>query len=259
VLHNGLLKDNYEWVLIEQGRKQWHYGRTAWIQDLEGFSQRDYDKPSSDTRRGMLPPKLARTMVNLAGVAAGKHIYDPFVGSGVLLMEAKLLGYQISGSDISAKAVADTKQNLQWLNKIAGTKGNAQLAVADASGELPYRADAIVTEGYLGHPVRESTSFPEILEQQRLVDSLLRSFLRRAHAALPSGGRLVITVPLWRLPHSGDRRTTAIDGASELGYTVIRPVPQGTTGSELTERNSILVSRPKQRVVHELYVLERRG
>lgn len=259
VLHNGLLKDGYEWCLVEHGRREWHYGRTVWIQDLEGFGQRDYDKPSNDPKRGMLPPKLARTMLNLAGLPAGKNVYDPFCGSGVVLMEARLLGLTPAGSDISPKAVADTKRNLQWLGQEYAVSKTAKLEVADASAPLPFKADAIVTEGYLGHPVRESTSFPEILNDQRQVDSLVSQFLKRAHVALPLGGRLVLTVPLWRLPHSGDRRVSAIDGAERLGYTKVRCVPDGLSGPELTERDSLLVSRPKQRVVHELYVLEKSG
>ena len=259
VLHNGLLKDGYEWGLIEHGRREWHYGRTVWIQDLEAFGKRDYDKPSNDPRRGMLPPKLARTMLNLSGLPAGKSIYDPFCGSGVVLMEARLLGLTPFGSDISPKAVSDTKRNLQWLAQEYDVSRSAKLEVADASAPLPFKSDAIVTEGYLGHPVRENTSFPEILNEQRQVESLVTQFLKRAHAALPIGGRLVLTVPLWRLPHSGDRRIRAIDGAARLGYTKVRCVPDGLSGPELTERESLLVSRPKQRVVHELYVLEKRG
>lgn len=256
VLHNKLIGAGYEWCLLEQGGR-WHYGRTVWIQDLEGFSKRDYDKPAADAKRGMLPPKLARVMVNLAARPVGDRIYDPFCGSGAVLIESMLLDYRALGSDISPRAATDTMQNLKWLKKEFLTKGSPKVTVADASGELPYHAEAIVTEGYLGHPVRQTTSFPEILEEERIVTSLVNQFLSRATESLPAKGRIVLTVPLWKVPHSGDRRIELVDRAEQLGYTIIRPVPADFKSAELTDRGSILVSRPGQRVIHELYILEK--
>src|SRR3990170_5795696 len=37
-----------------------------WVQPFEEFAQRDYQRPYSDPKRGMLPPKVSRIMVNLA-------------------------------------------------------------------------------------------------------------------------------------------------------------------------------------------------
>ena len=44
-------------------------------------------------------------------------VIDPFCGSGNILMEAKMLGCEIMGSDLSEKAIEDTKANLQWLSQ----------------------------------------------------------------------------------------------------------------------------------------------
>lgn len=256
VLHNELVGKGYEWVLVPDG-KTWRHGRTVWIQDLEAFNKRDYSRPAADAKRGLLPPKLARVMVNLAGVKPGARIYDPFCGSGTVLMEAALTGYASLGSDISPHAVSDTKRNLAWLKDEFQATKTATVKVADASAPLPFKdIDAIVTEGYLGHPVRQGTTFAEILSEEKIVTSLTGQFLDRARKSLKSGGRLVITLPIWKLPYSGDRRLNVIDQASELGYTVIRPLPGGFKSAEVSDRNSILVSRPKQRVIHELFVFE---
>ena len=62
------------------------------------------DKPYRDMRRGMLPPKLARSLVNLAIGAKSPSdmtILDPFCGTGTVLMEAMLLGTHVVGTDLA--------------------------------------------------------------------------------------------------------------------------------------------------------------
>lgn len=49
-------------------------------QDIDAFRHRDRDLPIADPVRGMLPTKLARTMVNLAQVGPGAKVFDPFCG-----------------------------------------------------------------------------------------------------------------------------------------------------------------------------------
>jgi len=85
----------------------------------------------------MLPPKLAQIIVNLAtgplpddkmssicDIPAdqiipqphlGQTLLDPFCGTGVLLQEAALMGYNVYGSDLEARMVDYTAQNLAWL------------------------------------------------------------------------------------------------------------------------------------------------
>jgi len=53
---------------------------------------------------------------NQLGGQGHESFLDPFCGSGTFLMEAALLGFsKICGSDASDKAVADTKENMEWL------------------------------------------------------------------------------------------------------------------------------------------------
>ncbi len=133
-------------------------GRLIATTNPDEWSERDYGKPAGDKFSGMMPPKLARMLVNLAldpknsntKILNSKQIQnpkskiqnslefenlnldivsdlefcasdlrplvvDPFCGSGNILMEAKMLGCEVMGSDISAKAVEDTRANLNWL------------------------------------------------------------------------------------------------------------------------------------------------
>src|SRR5205823_3602162 len=86
------------------------------VQPFEQFSARDFGRPGRDDLSGMLPPKLAIIMINLAANDTISVLLDPFCGSGTILSEALLLGYKnLIGSDISEKAVADTKTNLDWI------------------------------------------------------------------------------------------------------------------------------------------------
>jgi len=91
-------------------------GETLAVQEFESFSWRDYGRPRRDMKIGMLPPKLARMMINVSGVDNDKVILDPFCGGGTVLQELLLLGYKnIIGSDISKEMIEDTKANLKWL------------------------------------------------------------------------------------------------------------------------------------------------
>lgn len=252
VKHNKLITKGHDWCVFEAA-DGWHYGRTVWIYDFEGFGRRDYKKPRSDAKRGMLPPQLARTMVNLGtGGDAGQSVYDPFCGSGNVLLESVALGHRTFGSDISEAAVNDSRKNLEWLGG-----SNWDVAVIDATTDLPTDpCDAIVTEGYLGTLVAANTKDRTIESGAKEVESITLKFFEQAARTLGSGGRLVITWPIWKLSH-GRLELPLVDRVKALGYTEVRPVPPAFRPTELTKRGSIAVARPEQRVIHELFIFER--
>jgi tRNA (guanine10-N2)-dimethyltransferase len=63
------------------------------------------------TQSGTLNPELGRVMVNLS---ESREIYDPFVGTGTILIEAKWLGLKCVGSDIDLKMLSKAKENLKY-------------------------------------------------------------------------------------------------------------------------------------------------
>jgi tRNA (guanine10-N2)-dimethyltransferase len=63
-----------------------------------------------------LDPYLARAMVNISEINKPQILYDPFCGSGSILIEAALMGFKIIGSDISYKMLRGTSLNLKALN-----------------------------------------------------------------------------------------------------------------------------------------------
>ena len=117
VIKEKILNDgNAEYGIIQQ-QKKWWLLRTLEIQEVEGFVQRDMKKPVRDMKLGMMPPKMARMMINITrneGELPSK-VYDPFCGTGTVLLEAMDMGLKISGSDLSMKMVESTEKNTTWL------------------------------------------------------------------------------------------------------------------------------------------------
>lgn len=151
VTKNHLLQEGAEFVFLV-ARDQVLIGKTEAVQSFEDWSHRDYGRPGRDAKRGMLPPKLARMMINLSGMdPVGKTLLDPFCGSGTVLMEGSILGCdELIGSDILPEAIEDTKANLAW------SKIEAECFVSAAADIEEYvhrrSIDLIVTEPFLGRP-----------------------------------------------------------------------------------------------------------
>lgn len=172
--------------------------KTIWVQDFEEWSRRDYGRPEVEAHIGMLPPKVARMMVNIAG---GGTILDPFCGVGTILAEAYSTNHQIFGSDISSDQLAKTKKNLDWL----GAK--YQLFREDArkiSQKLaPNCVSSVVTEPYLGP------------DDPKKLAELYSSCLADWQKVLKPGGKVVMAMPFLVDPdHIG------IDKVKIMGYSV---------------------------------------
>lgn len=89
-LVNKLEKTESEYSLLQCG-KTLYEGITLRCQDVDSWAKRDMER-TRDAKVGMLPTKLARSMLNLAGDFS--TVWDPFVGLGTVLTEARALGIQ---------------------------------------------------------------------------------------------------------------------------------------------------------------------
>ncbi len=120
VAKNRLIEEGAEFVFLAQAGGLLA-GVTKAVQPFEEFSGTDYGRPSRDTYQGMLPPKLARMMINLAGVPKDRRLLDPFCGSGTVLTEALRLGFtDVAGSDLNPEAAKSTVANIEWLKDRGG-------------------------------------------------------------------------------------------------------------------------------------------
>lgn len=117
VLHNKLTSTTgWELLLIKHGEATM-IARTVRVQDIESYTFRDRSRPKRDAYVGMLPPKLAQTMIHLTAPSAGERLLDPFCGTGVILQEAALYGLTPYGTDISSKMTDYSQANLEWLKR----------------------------------------------------------------------------------------------------------------------------------------------
>ena len=171
VYHNHLTAERaWELVLVRDGDKTL-LAQTIAVQDIDSYTLRDRGRPKRDTRVGMLPPKLAQIIINLAGkhvvpdgaVIDPEHpttknprttrLLDPFCGTGVLLQEALLLGYEAYGTDLEQRMVDYSRQNLDWLAQKYNFSGNSRLEQGDATSHAWQKpVDIVASETYLGKP-----------------------------------------------------------------------------------------------------------
>ncbi len=215
VIHNSLVEDNDYEILISIGKSDTFIARTTWVQDIDSYTHRDMDRPCRDMQTGMLPPKLAQIMINLAG---GEYIFDPFCGSGVILQEALLMGKKTGGSDIDSKMINCSRQNLDWLSNEFNTAKPQELGVVDAREvKLPQAVDTIVTEGYLGPIIKTVTSKDELEKLASESSELMKAVLINIKNQLPANSKLCLALPAWK---SGSETILPeiIDNIEALGY-----------------------------------------
>jgi len=205
VKNNKLEKKGREFIIYEENN---HYSLavTRAVQPFDQFSERDYGRPGRDDFSGMLPPKLAMMMINLAQAQADDIILDPFCGSGTILSEAMLMGYNnLIGTDISVKAVEDTKQNIAWTIKsyklqVTSYKTDIeQHDVLKLTNKLkPATVNTIITEPYLGKPLRGRETKEELQKQVEELKELYLSAFAEFKKILKPNGVIVFIIPRFK-------------------------------------------------------------
>lgn len=199
VLHNKLTKRGaWELLLVKDGPKT-IVAQTLFIQDIEAYAARDQVRPARDARVGMLPPKLAQILINLACPLPDSVILDPFCGSGVILQEALLMGHGVIGTDIEPRMVDYARQNLDWLDsKFDGQIPKFKLGQADATDHKWQESfDTVVSELYLGRPLGKLPPQNELEKIINDVNTIIKKFLANISSQLKNGTRISLAVPAW--------------------------------------------------------------
>lgn len=222
-----------------------YLAKTLAVQEFEEYSARDYGRPGRDLVSGMMPPKLAKIMINLSRLPKAGILLDPFCGSGTVIQEALLMGYKnIIGCDLSEKAIKDTKQNLEWLkNKgYEFSEKNYKLFVADVR-DLSKKikdADAIVAEPFLGPPLRGHESIVQIREIVSDISELYTKAFGEFKKILNPGGKVVIIFPSFRV------------GKEILELPILEKVEK--LGFKRLNQDKLIYSRPNQMVWRQIYI-----
>jgi tRNA (guanine10-N2)-dimethyltransferase len=129
----------------------------------------------------VLLPRIARAAVNLSGIKAHELIFDPFCGTGGLLLEAGLIGATALGSDVDSRMVFGTKMNLDYFDVESSllVQDAKRLALQDEC------VDAVTTDLPYGHSVSIHAQSLEQLTEMAL-DEILRVLKSDARAVLIS-------------------------------------------------------------------------
>lgn len=240
-----------ELVLIREG-EDYIIGKTTEVQPFEAWSTRDYGRPHADPKAGMLPPKVARMIVNIALGAdcRGKTLLDPFCGMGTIVGEAMLRGVNTLASDTDADVAAKAKKNLSWLIQTYDLKTNARVFIADATHvgrELgSVKVDAIATEPFLGTPrIGEGkiTNPEEIANIVKGLDKLYIGCLKEWASLLKNKSLVVMAIPSFAIAGRVYSVKKAVDTCENLGYTkLLGPITYGRPHA-IVQRNFFIFQK----------------
>ena len=144
-------------------------------------------------------PTLAAALARVAGVRADDIVWDPFVGSGLELIERGLLGpyRELHGTDLESAALAAARANAER----AGV--TVRLTQGDARTHRVRNVSLIISNPPMGRRVTRDGKLGPLLD----------AFVTHAAASLVPGGRLV-----WLSPFPDQTATTG----KRLGLKVTR-------------------------------------
>lgn len=250
VLHNGLTAPNGWELLCVRWDSKVILAQAVAEQDIEAYAKRDQNRPMRDARVGMLPPKLAQIIINLAaGRTSGQQhrLLDPFCGTGVVLQEAMLMGFDIYGTDLEPRMIDYSNKNLEWM--FFGNGEEWTLETGDATNhrwQMP--VDLVAGETYLGKPF-SSTPPPAALEKtRRECDEIHEKFLRNIARQIKPGTQLALGVPAWSTK-KGFVHLRTLAKLGDLGYTRKKFVH--------VKDQDLVYHREGQTTARELVVLEK--
>ncbi|MFA7277676.1 MAG: hypothetical protein WC101_01650 [Candidatus Gracilibacteria bacterium] len=189
IIHKGV---EFNFAQIEG---KFYVAATVAAQDFRIYAKRDYNKPYRDNQAGMLPPKLAQVMINI-GRGLQKEVqpevvtpllYDPFCGSGSMLMESMLCGFNAIGSDIRLETVEGAHVNCEWIQKEFpdSSHNTYEIFEQDVTAMNPaeitqkYHPTMIVSESYLGPYFKKRPTRDEIQKVQENLGDLYKKAMEK--------------------------------------------------------------------------------
>ncbi len=254
-----LYKNNSDFCFFYINDKKILIGKTLEVQDFKLYSKFDYGRPKRDSRSGMLPFKLAKILVNLSACPKNKILLDPFCGSGTILVNAYLLGIKkIIGSDISLKAVKDSKENLAWIQNFTPNQ-NIEISifqqdVCDLHKTIEQKVSAIVTEPYLGTPnYSKLVDKNFLLKQIKDLESLYFKSFKEFAQILQKHCFVVFIFPVFNIKKNVFF-INILDKIQKLGFKVYTPFDNFI---KYSKRKSLFYSRKNQIVGREIFIFKK--
>lgn len=272
VTHNQLTVKGAE-ICVIAAQDKIYVGKTLVVQDFEDYGRRDYQRPVRDDVRGMIPPKVAQAMLNLAGAKSTDTLLDPFCGVGTFVQEGALLGYRMVGSDIDKLAIAGSEKNLEWFrNRYKIPKGKYHLDAVDARAVSAFISHlqeiraidgikAVVTEGTLGPIYGKLPSPDEMQENFAELGKLYTEVFADMAKFLESKSKIVMCIPAYKLSAQEYTLFPTLDFAVTNGYNIVSVIPREIASNmpflRLTPRKSAIYDRKDQIVAREIVIFEK--
>ncbi len=216
-------------------------GKLVWRHSAKAWYKRDRLKPYSDIHKGLLPPKVARMLVNLALSTTdpeGKTLLDPFCGSGTILLEGGLMKMKLVGNDLDPEQLSGARRNLDFFDL------SAKLMNYDAvklSEHLRESVDFIATEPYMGRPGAREDRLPDLAKG---LGKLYLGCLKDWNQFLKTGARICMIFPVFEYAGREYHTSTVIDDPKLIVYNIL------TRG--------LTYSKPEARVKREIVILEKK-
>jgi len=249
---NNLL--NKELVIIKNNNN-YIIGKTVVIQDFMKYGHRDINKPKKDIKSGMLPPKLAQIMINLTGLNNDKKILDPFCGSGTILQEAMLLGFKnIYGSDKDKRAIANSKENINWLKKeykLSNSINIKQINVKNLNKYFDKKSiDIIVTEPFMGDArlIQKNNNIKTLKNITNELQILYMEAFKEFKKILSPNGKIVFLFPIIHNIYTFNKNVS-----NNINFKLIKP---DIKSNKLSKNGNIIYSRINQKVKREITIWE---
>jgi tRNA G10 N-methylase Trm11 len=214
------------------------------VQDIDDWTKRDRAKPYADRKKGMLPPKVARMMVNAArGLWQQKNegkalLYDPFCGTGTVLLEAGMQNLNVYGSDIDQNAVFGSRDNLEWFKQEYNKQIESKVFYMDASHldeeTFAQKVDLLVTEPFLGKQTPRDSELANVFKGlEKMYLGSFKSFAK----VLNEGAVVAIVFP----KVTTDKRTYSLDSLIDKlqtkGYNLlVDPVLYAREGARVARQ-----------------------
>jgi tRNA G10 N-methylase Trm11 len=255
--HNKLgLSENKVELIVVKGQSGIVIAESSGAQNITALAARDQGRPKRDAFVGMLPPKLAQIMINLAGPLkpgsgsplSQPRLLDPFCGTGVILQEAGLMRYAVYGTDLAEKMIRFSTENLKWIAEKDNLTLHVTLKEGDAmttTWDMPI--DAVVAEGYLGQPFSAPPSNSKLVEVRGNTNHIMSEFLKNLAGQIATGTPVVVAVPAWKDSDGHFTHLPLITKVEELGYRYVE--------MRTVRPDQLLYFRPDQVVAREILVL----